>query len=309
MGSWMDQQLKIGEFSPKPSEISLNSIDIPNILVGEDGGAVDYELQTDSGNPDLSDASSLEQRRTYKIELQKGISLFNRKPSKGIDFLIKSKKIGHSPEDVASFLRDTAGLNATMIGDYLGERDEFPIKVMHAYADALNFEGMDFGEAIRYYLRGFRLPGEAQKIDRIMEKFAERYCKCNPNSFTSADTAYVLAYSVIMLNTDAHNTMVKDKMSKSDFIRNNRGIDDGKDLPEHYLSTLYDQIVKNEIKMSADSSVPQSKQPSSVIKLLGLDNIINLVNWKQAEDKALGANDLLIKNIQEKFKAKSGKSE
>lgn len=98
-------------------------------------------------------------------------------------------------------------------------------------------------------------------------------------------------------------------MSKSGFIRNNRGIDDGKDLPEVYLSTLYDQIVKNEIKMSADSSVSQNKQPSGVIKLLGLDNIINLVNWKQAEDKALGANDLLIKNIQEKFKAKSGKSE
>lgn len=99
------------------------------------------------------------------------------------------------------------------------------------------------------------------------------------------------------------------QMSKSDFIRNNRGIDDGKDLPEAYLSTLYDQIVKNEIKMSADSSVPQNKQPSSVMKLLGLDNIINFVNWKQAEDRALGANDLLIKNIQEKFKAKSGKSE
>jgi brefeldin A-inhibited guanine nucleotide-exchange protein len=98
-------------------------------------------------------------------------------------------------------------------------------------------------------------------------------------------------------------------MSKSDFIRNNRGIDDGKDLPEAYLSTLYDQIVKNEIKMSADSSVPQNKQPSSVMKLLGLDNIMNFVNWKQAEDRAVGANDLLIKNIQEKFKVKSGKSE
>ncbi|KQJ93806.1 brefeldin A-inhibited guanine nucleotide-exchange protein 1 isoform X1 [Brachypodium distachyon] len=309
IGSWMDQQLKIGDFSPKLSEVSLNSLDNPNIFIGEDGSGIDYELQSESYIPDLSGASSLEQRRAYKIELQKGISLFNRKPSKGIDFLTKSKKIGHSPEDVASFLRNTSGLNASMIGDYLGERDEFPIKVMHAYVDALNFEGMDFGEAIRHYLRGFRLPGEAQKIDRVMEKFAERYCKCNPNSFTSADTAYVLAYSVIMLNTDAHNMMVKDKMSKSDFIRNNRGIDDGKDLPEAYLSTLYDQIVNNEIKMSADSSVPQNKQPSSVIKLLGLDNIINLVNWKQAEDKALGANDLLIKNIQEKFKAKSGKSE
>lgn len=146
------------------------------------------------------------------LSLQKGVSLFNRKPSKGIDFLIKTKKIGASPEEVASFLKNTSGLNAAMIGDYLGEREEFPLKVMHAYVDSIDFEGMNFGEAIRFFLRGFRLPGEAQKIDRIMEKFAERYCKCNPSSFTSADTAYVLAYSVIMLNTDAHNSMVKDKV-------------------------------------------------------------------------------------------------
>lgn len=146
-------------------------------------------------------------------QMQKGVSLFNRKPSKGIDFLMSTKKIGNSPEDVASFLKNTTGLNPTIIGDYLGEREEFPLKVMHAYVDSFNFEGMNFGESIRYFLRGFRLPGEAQKIDRIMEKFAERFCKCNPNSFTSADTAYVLAYSVIMLNTDAHNSMVKDKVS------------------------------------------------------------------------------------------------
>lgn len=144
--------------------------------------------------------------------MQKGINLFNRKPSKGIEFLIGTQKIGGSPEDVASFLKKTSGLNETIIGDYLGEREEFPLKVMHAYVDSFNFKEMDFGEAIRFFLRGFRLPGEAQKIDRIMEKFAERYCKCNPNSFTSADTAYVLAYSVILLNTDAHNSMVKDKV-------------------------------------------------------------------------------------------------
>lgn len=144
--------------------------------------------------------------------MQKGVALFNRKPSKGIDYLISTKKIGSSPEEVASFLKTTSGLNESMIGDYFGEREDFPMKVMHAYVDSFNFENMGFGEAIRFFLRGFRLPGEAQKIDRIMEKFAERYCKCSPNSFTSADTAYVLAYSVIMLNTDAHNSMVKDKV-------------------------------------------------------------------------------------------------
>jgi brefeldin A-inhibited guanine nucleotide-exchange protein len=150
--------------------------------------------------------------------MQKGITLFNRKPSKGVDFLISSKKIAGSPEAVASFLKNTSGLNETVIGDYLGEREEFSLKVMHAYVDSFNFKGMHFGEAIRFFLRGFRLPGEAQKIDRIMEKFAERYCKCNPSSFTSADTAYVLAYSVIMLNTDAHNNMVKDKVCLQDLL-------------------------------------------------------------------------------------------
>ncbi|XP_020581346.1 brefeldin A-inhibited guanine nucleotide-exchange protein 1 [Phalaenopsis equestris] len=307
MGTWMDQQLRIKDFSPQSSDMDHSS-DNSSALNAEEGTNMDFDLQTDT-NFVFSDAASLEQRRAYKIEFQKGISLFNRKPLKGIDFLINTKKIGGSPEEVASFLRSATGLNATMIGDFLGERDEFPLKVMHAYVDSLNFDGMDFGEAIRFLLRGFRLPGEAQKIDRIMEKFAQRYCKCNPTAFTSADTAYVLAYSVIMLNTDAHNSMVKDKMSKSDFIRNNRGIDDGKDLPEDYLGPLYDQIVKNEIKMNADNSAPPNKQASSINKLLGLDSILSLVNWKQKEEKALGANDMLIKHIQEQFKEKSGKLE
>ncbi|KAK3134121.1 hypothetical protein QOZ80_6AG0545240 [Eleusine coracana subsp. coracana] len=308
MSAWMDQQLRIGEFSPKSSEIQ-SSTDNHNVHNGEEGSGIDYEQQTDASSSDITDSSSVEQRRAYKIELQRGIALFNKKPSKGIDFLIRSKKIGHSPEDVASFLRNTSGLNATMIGDYLGERDDFPLKVMHAYVDTLNFKGMDFGQAIRYFLQGFRLPGEAQKIDRIMEKFAERYCKCNPDAFSSADTAYVLAYSVILLNTDAHNPMVTNKMSKADFMRNNRGIDNGKDLAEDYLSMLYDQIVNNEIKMSADSSVAKTKQTNGVSKLLGLDNIINFVSWRSSEDKAVGTNDLLIKHIQERFKAKRGKLE
>lgn len=68
--------------------------------------------------------------------------------------------------------------------------------------------------ACRLFLTGFRLPGEAQKIDRLMEKFAEQYLSCNPEAFKTADVAYVLAYSVIMLNTDAHNPQVKNKMGQ-----------------------------------------------------------------------------------------------
>ena len=51
---------------------------------------------------------------------------------------------------------------------------------MYAYIDLLDFTGLDFVSALRLFLEGFRLPGEAQKIDRLMEKYASRYCDCNP---------------------------------------------------------------------------------------------------------------------------------
>lgn len=66
-----------------------------------------------------------------------------------------------------------------------------------------------------------RVTGEAQKIDRIMEKFAGRYCQDNPSTFKSADDAYVLAFAIIMLNTDAHNPMADQHMTREDFVSMN----------------------------------------------------------------------------------------
>lgn len=122
-------------------------------------------------------------------------------------------------EEIATFLKNTSGLNKTLIGDYLGEKEDLSLKVMHAYVDSFDFHGMEFDEAIRVFLHGFRLPSGAQKIDRIMEKFAEHYCKCNPKAFSSTDTAYILAYSVIILNADAHSPMVKSKVHSFSYIK------------------------------------------------------------------------------------------
>ena len=46
------------------------------------------------------------------------------------------------------------------------------LAVMHAYADTMDFKGMEFDDAILHFRAGFRLPDEAQKIDRLMEMFA-----------------------------------------------------------------------------------------------------------------------------------------
>nr|GEX72673.1 HOPM interactor 7 [Tanacetum cinerariifolium] len=49
-----------------------------------------------------------------------------------------------------------------MIGDYLGQHEEFPLTVMHAYVDYMKFNEMKFHTAICEFLRCFWLPGEAQ---------------------------------------------------------------------------------------------------------------------------------------------------
>lgn len=206
----------------------------------------------------LETGEDLTYKREYKLRFQEGIALFNRKPKKGIEFLQREGMLGTEVQEIAQFLARTEGLDKTLIGDYLGEREDVNLKVMHAYVDAMDFLDMEFDQAIRHFLLGFRLPGEAQKIDRLMEKFAERYVKCNAGSFKSADVAYVLAYSVIMLNTDAHNPQVKKKMTKEEFMKNNRGINDGADLPPEFMSALYERIVKNEIKMKDDDLMPTS---------------------------------------------------
>lgn len=74
----------------------------------------------------------------------------------------------------------------------------------------------------------FYLQGEAQKIERIVERFAQRYCLCNPtfiSQFKSVDTVFLIAFAIIMLNTDLHNPNIKQarKMKLEAFIKNLKG--------------------------------------------------------------------------------------
>ena len=83
---------------------------------------------------------------------------------------------------------------------------------------------------------GFRLPGEAQKVDRMLVAFSKAYVKDNPNDnsnnagvFSNADAAFILAFALVMLNTDQHNASMKGRqpMTEQQFISNLRGVNDG----------------------------------------------------------------------------------
>ncbi|KAI0032389.1 hypothetical protein K488DRAFT_78525 [Vararia minispora EC-137] len=222
-----------------------------------------------TGTPDSSmEPSRFESMKQKKSTLAEGIRRFNFKPKRGVQFLVENGFIpSREPTDVAAFLLATDGLSKTMIGEYLGEGDAENIATMHAFVDMIDVREMPFIDALRKFLQAFRLPGEAQKIDRFMLKFAERYIEGNAQTppQTFSDAAYVLSYSVILLNTDAHNPQIKktSRMTKEDFVKNNRGINENADLPRELLSDIYDEITTNEIRMQGEVEASLMKDPGA----------------------------------------------
>ncbi|WWC95937.1 hypothetical protein V866_002804 [Kwoniella sp. B9012] len=252
--------------APTPVWPAENSARSPAPVVSSNGFNT-----PDIGEDDVGRFESAKQR---KNTLQDGIKKFNFKPKRGIASLIEHGFIrSSSPQDIARFLHSNEGLSKAMIGEYLGEGDEEHVAIMHAFVDMLDFSRMKFTDALRMYLQSFRLPGEAQKIDRFMLKFAERYIHGNPDTFfANADAAYIHAFAIIMLNTDAHNPNLKQKrMTKVEFVKNNRGINDGKDLPQEYLEETYDEIQNNEIKMKDEIEVPQATTSGGGLTSVGRD--------------------------------------
>ncbi|XP_031623040.1 cytohesin-1-like isoform X1 [Contarinia nasturtii] len=181
-----------------------------------------------------------------------GRKKFNMDPKKGIEYLCENNLLQMDASDVAHFLYKGEGLNKTAIGDYLGEKNDFNEQVLKAFVDLHDFTNLILVQALRQFLWSFRLPGEAQKIDRMMECFAQRYCQLNTDIFTNTDTCYVLSFAIIMLNTSLHNPSVKDKPSVEQFISMNRGINNGGDLPRELLVSLYESIRTEPFKIPQD---------------------------------------------------------
>lgn len=246
----LDEQLAQPTDVSKSMDNSRESVDT-NVIVSPRPEAVETGRSTPAPEDDPSQIEKVKQR---KIALMNAIQQFNFKPKRGIKIFLQEGFIrSEAPQDIADFLLHNDRLDKAMLGEYLGEGEPENIAIMHSFVDQMEFAKRRFVESLRSFLQHFRLPGEAQKIDRFMLKFAERYTTQNPNAFANADTAYVLAYSVIMLNTDQHSAKLKGpRMTKDDFIKNNRGINDNQDLPSEYLGSIFDEITNNEIVLDTE---------------------------------------------------------
>uniref|UniRef100_A0A1A8QS12 IQ motif and SEC7 domain-containing protein 3 n=1 Tax=Nothobranchius pienaari TaxID=704102 RepID=A0A1A8QS12_9TELE len=216
-------------------------------------------------SPTLS--TDVMRKRLYRI----GLNLFNLNPDKGLQFLISRGFIPDTPIGVAHFLLQRKGLSRQMIGEFLGNsKKPFNRDVLDCVVDEMDFSGMELDEALRKFQAHIRVQGEAQKVERLIEAFSQRYCMCNPDvvqQFHNPDTIFILAFAIILLNTDMYSPNIKPdrKMMLEDFIRNLRGVDDGADIPKDMVVGIYERIQQRELRSNEDHVTYVSKVEQSIV--------------------------------------------
>ncbi|KNZ64264.1 hypothetical protein VP01_104g12 [Puccinia sorghi] len=202
-----------------------------------------------------------------KRALLEGAAKFNQKPKEGLRFL-EAKGIIYDdptlprPQSLAFFFKTCPRLDKKLLGDYISRPEN--LEVLKAFMTLFDFRGKLISDCLRELLETFRLPGESQQIARITEVFAAVYVAAGAHDVKTEDAAYVLSYSVIMLNTDQHNPQNRltdqrlswhqKKMTLEDYKRNLRGVNDGEDFSGEYLKAIFDSIRKREIVMPEEHS-------------------------------------------------------
>ncbi|KAF2721761.1 hypothetical protein K431DRAFT_268175 [Polychaeton citri CBS 116435] len=132
-----------------------------------------------------------------------------------------------------------AAVSRSMIATVLSKSaDAFAQAVLRSHCRRFPFFGEPIDMSLRKFLLEAELPKETQQIDRVVQAFADRYHECNPGIFQSPEQAYIIAFSLLMLHTDAFNKNNKHKMTKSDYCRNASG----QGVHEDVLACFYDNI-------------------------------------------------------------------
>lgn len=209
---------------------------------------------------------------------------FNAGKSSGVRLLKELGVIKDGPEAMARFLREDKRVGPFMIGEIFGDPEDFNTVVRETYLDSLAFAGLSVLEALKYYLSLFELPGESQKVERILESFAKKYTTDNPDDYTQ-DATHLMSFLLMMLHTNIHNPQVIDKMSLQSFLNIGKNIDNGgKPLGVDVLTRSYHEIVQTPLavhslekrkKEISDTLARSFKEKQELFKLESIKLIEN----------------------------------
>uniref|UniRef100_A0A6I8P8V0 PH and SEC7 domain-containing protein 4 n=1 Tax=Ornithorhynchus anatinus TaxID=9258 RepID=A0A6I8P8V0_ORNAN len=164
---------------------------------------------------------------------------------------------------LAARLYHLDGFQKSDVAAYLRKNNDFSRAVAEEYLSFFQFGGQSLDRAIRHFLQAFVLTGETQERERILCHFSERYHRCNPKAFSSADSVHTLTCALMLLNTDLHGQNIGKSMSCQEFITNLDGMRDGGNFPKEQLKTLYMSIRNEKLEWAMDEepALPEKARP------------------------------------------------
>eukprot|EP00923_Selenidium_pygospionis_P036062 GHVN01063277.1.p1 GENE.GHVN01063277.1~~GHVN01063277.1.p1 ORF type:complete len:1197 (-),score=153.94 GHVN01063277.1:472-3642(-) len=173
-----------------------------------------------------------------------GIERFNKDHLDGARFIEE-----HLVEktQLVEFIVGTPFLSKEQIGTLLGDGSSKAGEMRRLFFKKMAFEKKTFMEALRIVFEEIKVVGESQRIERILESFAERYAAC---SGEDADRLFQLSYAALILNTDQYNFRVKKKMTRNVFVSAYAHI-----ANENMLGEMFDDISDREIKMKSEKTM------------------------------------------------------
>ena len=168
--------------SNKSSNVSLDQADDSSENVNIDNTSPNHKRNSESSNVAGKIVDAFDKKRTAQQNFKIGRVKFTLSLKGGLNFFIDTNFVELDAKDVARFLYENSEtLDKTQIGEVLGKEIDAPfvkgkdldaekggngffLRVLYHYVDRMEFTGLPFDDAIRLFLSGFRLPGEAQKV-------------------------------------------------------------------------------------------------------------------------------------------------
>jgi len=188
-------------------------------------------------------STTTKRKPVYKslyLLLDEASLIYSFRPHQGVKYLIDNHVVLDEPLELAKLIHGTSVFYGRSTQLFLKDRHD----VLDAFVQLQLFAGVSLCDSIRHYFMKVHPPEDRGSfLEVLVEKFSARFHECNPECGLSRENIALLCYSLLLLSVDLYSPHVKNKMSKREFIRNNRQVMD--DVSTDVLSDMYDDVYLN----------------------------------------------------------------
>lgn len=156
--------------------------------------------------------------------------------------------------EMAKLLFISPGISKDSLGEFFAKNDEVHKQILQNYINLFDFSDLTIDQSIRLFLSSFRIVGEGQIVDRLLDMFSIAFYESHKDSFFH-DAASVHLFSVawLMLHTSMHNKNVVKKDTLTDFLSLLKGQNNNDDYDTQFLTDIYNSVKRCKIEIEEDT--------------------------------------------------------